>query len=126
MSASDHLGPQFVPAHVLREGFRPEPHELYSGTDSLSAEPRPWFHEDDAENLRLHRQAKLAEAQRLAWENEPEGPDNQSLVDHIRDKGFVQPVLVDHRWRTIVDGNHHLEAAYHLDPNYPVPVEYTR
>lgn len=123
MSANEHLSSdQFLPAHVLRESYKPEPHELYLGLDS--EHPRPAFHPDETENLRLHREWKLAEAKRLRYEDEPAGPDNQSLVDHVRDHGIQQPLLVDPRWHTIVDGNHHLEAAHAIDPDYPVPVKY--
>jgi hypothetical protein len=111
-----------MPARQLRESYRPEPHELYSENTG-----KPWFHEDDAENLRQHREYKLSEAQRLRYEDEPPGPDNKTLVEHIRDRGFEHgPVLLDSRWKTIVDGNHHLEAAHHLDPDYPVPYKAVR
>ena len=97
---------------------------MYSNLES--ADPRPAFHPDDAENLRQHHEFKLREAKRLQWEDEPSGPDNQSLVDHIRTHGFPGTVLLDPKWKTIVDGNHRVEAAHHIDPNYPVPVTYKR
>jgi hypothetical protein len=115
------LGPQWLPAHEIRSKFRPEPHELYSENTG-----RPWMHEDDATNLQMTRDYKLSEAHRLQWEDEPEGPDNQSLVGHIRSNGFPGSVLLDRSRNTVIDGNHRLEAAHHLDPNYPVPVTYKR
>jgi ParB-like chromosome segregation protein Spo0J len=85
---------------------------------------KPWFHHDDAENLRQHREYKLSEAKKPYYQDEPEGPDNLSLIDHIRTHGFPGSILVDPKWRHIVDGNHRLEAAHAIDPNYPVPVKH--
>lgn len=119
--STDSLGPQFMPAHQIRSEYRPSPHELYSENTG-----KPWFHEDDHENLRLHREAKLQEAQKGYYTDEPAGPDNPSLVDHIKRHGFVNTVLLDSRWKHVVDGNHHLEAAHHIDPNFPVPVSFKR
>lgn len=108
-----------LPAHEIRSKFRPEPHELYSENTG-----KPEFHEDDTENLRQVRAFKLNEAQRPKWHDEPPGPDNKSLVEHIKSSGFPGSVLLDRSWRTVVDGNTRLEAAHHIDPDYPVPVTY--
>lgn len=124
MVAHDNLSPdQFGtrPAHELRSNFRPEPHELYSENTG-----EPWMHKDDATNLALTRDFKLSEAKKLRWSDEPAGPDNQSLVEHIRAHGFPGSVLLDSRWNTVVDGNTRLEAAHHIDSNYPVPVTYRK
>lgn len=125
-----NLNPQqfgTMPARQLRAEYKPEPHELYAGLGSSHGDPSPWFHEDPDENLRMHREQKLREAQEPYYKDEPPGPDNKTLVEHIRDRGFVHgPVLVDSRWKRIVDGNHHLEAAHHLDPDYPVPYKVVR
>lgn len=110
-----------LPAHEIRAKFRPEPHELYSPNSG-----KPEFHKDDTENLRQVRSFKLSEAHRLRWEDEPAGPDNKSLVEHIKSSGFPGSVLLDRAWGTVVDGNTRLEAAHHIDPDYPVPVTYKR
>src|SRR5689334_13394912 len=105
-----NLGPQFegtVPARVLRQEYLPSHHELYSENTG-----KAWFHEDHDENLGMAREAKLKDANRLYHEDERPGPDNQTLVDHIRSRGFIQPALLDSRWKRVIDGNHHIEAAH--------------
>lgn len=104
---------QFIPAAELRSKFRPEPHELYSENTG-----EPWFDKDDEVNLQKTRQFKLDSAR------QHDDRYGGSLVDHIKTSGFPDTVLLDPDWETIVDGNHRLEAAHSISPDFPVPVTF--
>lgn len=107
---------QFVPAAELRSNYRMSPHELFHN-DSSGEAGAPIYHEDYDTNVSMARAAKLAEATRTDG-------GSGSLVDHIKSKGFPGSVLVDPDWGHIVDGNHRLEAAHAVSPDFPVPVTF--